>query len=104
MAEYIEREALVKYIERLRDKCEQWSLLSGPLESHVRKRLCDFILSHIKRCPAADVEPIRHGRWIYREDEILGAWVECPVCHIETLGDFPRCPVCGAYMDLEEEA
>lgn len=52
--------------------------------------------------PAADVEPVRHGRWI--ED---GDFVVCPVCgrrwnvFDNDTDTFDRCPHCGAKMDGE---
>ena len=73
--------------------------------------------------PAADVAPVRHGRWIWDNDAIdwgLGAWV-CSECHgrnenihagkpgyDHTIGMSPYswagsayCPNCGALMDKE---
>lgn len=61
--------------------------------------------------PAADVEPVRHGRWIKESDggtrcsvcnkrvrDVTGGWDE-PV----DLSDMPYCPKCGARMDEEED-
>lgn len=39
-------------------------------------------MNAIDEMPAADVEPVRHGRWIYNPNGMdfnLGAW-ECSVC------------------------
>ena len=68
----------------------------------------------INRTPAADVEPVRHGRWISWEDADncipSPNRHECSVCHdaaqvlvnkIELLSNY--CPNCGAKMDLEGE-
>lgn len=55
---------------------------------------------------AADVSPVRHGRWIYGED----IDIQCSVCGADALteGDYRQtrsnyCPNCGARMDGENE-
>lgn len=51
--------------------------------------------------PAADVEPVRHGRWA----DFCGNFY-CPKCGYlwEDSGyKTPFCPGCGAKMDLEGE-
>ena len=58
----------------------------------------DEALSYIEKISAADVAPVRHGRWIMHDDE-FGLTCECSVCHIETMGDGNYCPNCGAKMD-----
>ena len=57
--------------------------------------------------PAADVAPVRHGRWKQCfEDwrkQIEGD--ECSVCGFQhygtSIGHYNYCPNCGAKMDLE---
>lgn len=49
--------------------------------------------------PAADVVPVRHGRWISHELEFGGLVSECSVCHAEGMIDGNFCPNCGARMD-----
>ena len=61
----------------------------------------DVVISDIKGMKAADVAPVRHGRWEwckdYDGDSIL-VCSECGrVCHEE---DAPYC-YCGCKMDLE---
>lgn len=49
---------------------------------------------------AADVEPVRHGRWVSKEG-IYGV-VYCSICDFELkIDNTPRCPHCGAKMDAE---
>ncbi len=48
-----------------------------------------------------DVQPVKHGRWIVHDDELLGVTKECSVCHIEGCLDGYYCPNCGARMDGE---
>lgn len=61
----------------------------------------------INRTPAADVEPVRHGRWIHEETEGgFHVW-SCSRCGRGMNGN-PKgtnlyCYHCGAIMDLEDE-
>ena len=58
--------------------------------------------------PAADVAPVRHGRWTIAEDDYYGLnIVKCSVCHEEWCFEerddvfdlnYHYCPNCGAYM------
>lgn len=61
--------------------------------------------------PAADVEPVVHGRWISLTD-CSNAGVYCSICHKKVYKEdyawcnrknkvrSPYCPNCGAKMDL----
>jgi hypothetical protein len=59
---------------------------------------------YIERLPAADVAPVRHGRWIKDEffsDEVNNG-EKCSQCGelIGWFGNLPKyCPGCGALMD-----
>lgn len=80
MAEYIEREALMKYADT-----QPGGLISN---------------KSIQFFQAADVAPVRHGRWIDVR-EYCGDYM-CSNC--ETLygtNKFNYCPNCGAKMDSE---
>lgn len=66
-------------------------------------------LKFIEDAPAADVEPVRHGRWIFRPKK-LGLrpgyrCSECPNGPLWLAPDVPQafkyCPHCGAKMDEE---
>ena len=91
MAEYIEREAI---------KYEQW--LVGPLCQPimvVRKKTIDSIT-------AADVYPVRHGRWIaikVPNEWDKGQCSECRSIFNSSVWGTNYCPNCGAKMDLEAE-
>lgn len=79
MAEYIEREALLKHCH-----------------DQPGKMISDISISMF---PAADVAPVVHGRWI--ED---GNYQICSNCGAEHAWDEYRasyCEDCGAKMDLE---
>lgn len=51
----------------------------------------------IEDAPAADVQPVRHGRWVYDEGEF--ACSECDGVMVRNV--FNYCPWCGARMDGE---
>lgn len=72
----------------------------------------------IKNFPAADVEPVRRGRWegythsrycgideygepIYRDGTVY--YCANPKCRRKTVIKENFCPSCGAKMDLEDE-
>ena len=84
MAEYIEREVL---LEKMKNWHEKISLVT-----------C------VNSIPAADVVPVRHGRWIDK-----GEYAVCTECGgrsgtqydgVEPIPLMPQfCPNCGAKMD-----
>lgn len=87
MKEYIEREAVVNLRE------EFW------------KDRCDYMavrVTNIMNIPAADVAPVVHGEWEWREFYgEHGLMLCCSNCR-ETEGAnmrFEYCPHCGARMD-----
>ena len=96
MAEYIEREAILREIER------REALMIGDKLVSV-----DAMKSFIKNRPAADVAPVRHGRWIEPSRLYYGAkQYECSLCCSDTFWKkhsitekYPHCPNCGAKMD-----
>lgn len=80
MDEYIDRKALL----RTRPDIENWG---GPY---------GYSISAIKQFPAADVAPVRHGKWIRHGD-----WSECSLCGESGTSHIKYCPNCGAKMDGE---
>ena len=119
MAEYIEREAALREIER------REALMVGDKRVSV-----DAMKFFIKNRPAADVAPVVHGRWILEahDERVNYRWnvtAECSECCAEQkeiwAGFFPNvpppiardaalvsaesvklsnyCPNCGAMMD-----
>lgn len=49
----------------------------------------------IKNVPAADVAPVRHGRWIYHDDGVI----TCSECGNGESRNSHYCRYCGAKMD-----
>ena len=91
MAEYIEREAAIRAL--LNDAPEQ--------VGYSREDAADCI----RYMDAADVAPVRHGRWIDGDPY-------CPICRKDKFRGLDAdvwsdwkpdyCPNCGARMDLEK--
>ena len=95
MAEYIERDALMRRIKEIH--CAECDSYHG-----VRCRACwvDDTLDYIDSEPAADVAPVRHGRWIVR-NKGMNNWVDCSECGTIGSTHWKCCPVCETKMDLE---
>ena len=105
MAEYIEREAVVRYLLKCADG---YSYIETPTEQTIQA---------VNAIPAADVVPVRHGHWVWNPNGMdwgLGAWV-CSECHAKpgTWWDADKknnpyrcsgghfCGNCGALMDKD---
>ncbi len=91
MAEYIEREKAIELIERY----------GG-----------DIAVREIKRLPAADVRPERHGQWertgsmsLFDKHLVFYHCTACDRglnCEDGDYIEFEFCPFCGAKMDGED--
>ena len=59
----------------------------------------------LNQFPAADVEPVRHGRWIeykhFHHDHYIDSTYECSECKVEEPLTSNYYPNCGAKMNLE---
>lgn len=89
MAEYIEREALLREIERR----ERLMVGDKTISVDALKR---FILNR----PAADVAPVVHGRWVDGRCSNCGVDIPTDDAHDVIFGSECRfCYYCGAKMD-----
>lgn len=93
MADYISREALAAHFRRLANEARA-----------VADAFSDAAAA-VENFPAADVEPVRHGRWV--PSKIRNEIERCSKCgkvfrHPSFYG-YHFCPSCGAKMDLEDE-
>ena len=53
----------------------------------------------ILKIQAADVVPVRHGKWLHRKNGVA----YCSECEVDTVEDETNyCPNCGAKMDLND--
>lgn len=93
MAEYIERESVEKFI------------MNGLNNSDVYERFghdAIKIIAEVHYMPAADVAPVRHGRWVEKEKYTFGIMYDCSLCENRILDNghpWNYCPNCGARMD-----
>ena len=94
--EYISRDLALKQLNAtcLATDCDNYN--------GVRCRACAYAdaMDFIDAIPAADVQPVKHGRWIIKGQEIY-----CSECDTESsynsfgASQFTRfCPNCGARM------
>ena len=93
MSDYISREAAMEIVKRT----------SGDYAA---------AFSEIRKLPAADVEPVRHGEWLRTDDDWSSlVTIQCSACggewcfeveeDVQLLG-YNYCPGCGCKMDLED--
>lgn len=111
--EYIEREALLCMVQP-DDPGDEMAVITIA----TAKKL---IRSFAHCCPAADVAPVVHGRWVFGKDLVdsFGSinknkyHLYCSECRNQAFNktvdndpdfdvDTPFCPWCGAKMDKEE--
>ena len=99
MTEYIERETFLKDIEeRYCLPCKE----AGRNHNGCKCRACwvDDMCGEVIDAPAADVVPVRHGWWIWRNKwEPFEFKYECSICHDGSDLESKYCPNCGAKMD-----
>ena len=95
MAEYIEREATVKLLRRLGSR--DYRREKGTIQEAIK------MVSFSEYTPAADVAPVRHGRWErVIPSKSAAKWstkVSCSNCHNAGYTHHRYCPNCGAKMD-----
>lgn len=67
---------------------------------------CENLIAGFLEAPAADVAPVRRGRWVdVREKRLFGEhYFLCSNCKTRngSMIPFNYCPNCGAIMDKEE--
>ena len=93
MAEYIEREALMVAL------CKE--IVGDGDYYNGKDDMQDEIRDMVSRFPAADVAPVRHGRWLPFHSTAAGDIQYCSDCEIGCTWKPNYCPNCGAKMDLE---
>lgn len=91
MDEYIKRDTVINHLDACMDTIWKPEIVA--------------LKCFVEGIPAADVAPVRHGRWIKDGDFLI-----CLVCETEinkknSLGSYNSknyCPNCGAKMDGAE--
>ena len=91
MADYIDREATIKVIEK--HIIEEWYDNDPAIDYNIGLRDAQ---AFIKEMPSADVKHIVRGRWIISNNG--SNRTECPFCKGEGWAWQNFCPNCGADM------
>ena len=96
MAEYIDREALLKnFCGFDLTECVKYGNKTKEQTARSYGTLMMYeIADVIEDAPAADVAPVVHGRWIKGAPNPY-----CSECFVECRDETPFCPHCGAKMD-----
>ena len=86
--EYIKRSDLIEHFSNYNPN---WGVIDK-----------DTVLDDIRDFPAADVELVRHGRWIeYKHEGQMAQY--CSECGSDpgVIYIYERCPECGAHMNAK---
>ena len=95
MTEYINREAALALVKPDAPEDEKAAVTIATAKKLVR--------SIVRRTPAADVAPVRHGRWLCGDYYDIGdVCSECDWDSQMTHPSYRYCPNCGAKMDKVE--
>ena len=97
MADYINREALLKDI----DETVVFTVRKGTPLPTAEMRGSNKVIDRIKSAPTADVVEVRHGEWMTREYQYgengeIDKWVEKPAKY----GDCAYCSLCLQHAGL----
>ena len=87
MAEYIKKEDIE---QKIQDGLNNLVLGHDAIE----------VLGMIYEMPAADVAPVRHGRWLCVDTDTEQFFL-CNRCKKKEYWESDYCPSCGCRMDLE---
>ena len=90
MAEYIEREALMVAL------CKE--IVGDGDYYNGKDDMQDQIRDMVSRFPAADVVPVRHGRWLCVDTDTEQFFL-CNRCKKKEYWESNYCPNCGCRMD-----
>lgn len=99
--EYIEREAL------LQDIAETVIVSAKTGYTNPELKGINKVIGRIQAMPTADVQEVRHGKWLYEDSDIGWTDYKCSACGniISTVAQdedlYSYCPYCGAKMDKE---
>lgn len=93
-----------KYIELTDDLVDKAKRASGTLNMY--SIAIAQMFENIDQLPAADVAPVKHGRWEYkyRSGTVPKTGVVSSCCDMWNERRTDYCPWCGAKMDLEPTA
>lgn len=114
MAEYISREEAIDKMRSLKSKFRAKNDWDSGYDTAIAEAF-----EHIKRVPAADVQSVKHGRWLGHhaiwidQPKIEGWFVQAKCSECEKWAhvmnpytksvDYECCPHCSARMDGDAE-
>lgn len=107
MDEYIKRKDAFEILQSRLDSISQMSYLDMDWhELDIMRNAIENAIDDVGEVPAADVQPMKCGRWEneYLDDDVW--WADCTNCKNETHSRFGRvssyafCPNCGARMNV----
>lgn len=95
MVEYIERDKVLAEEEFFGEHAT-WD---NPMADGCMAVRSDFIMN----IPAADVAPIKYGKWRYFYTNLDNAYSRCSCCRLDVkeIVRYNYCPNCGAKMEAE---
>lgn len=94
MAEYISREEAIKELREVYE--QEYPTASGNFDEYASHDVPNVL----KNMPAADVQPVRYGKW---EGVDHDTFFKCSECgHMTDWQRYKYCPYCGARMDGEQ--
>lgn len=105
MSDYIDRDKAIMAITSIASEVAQ----NAPYDAEWFDRLAERqveIISVIMQEPTADVEPVRHGRWIWDDEgyHCSECWYHAQGNTLECMeGTFRFCPICGAKMEVVDD-
>lgn len=107
MDEYIKREAAIAALNKVRDDQRVFKYATASDFLSARDAI-ERAIKVIESLPAADVEPVRHGRWVSVPHKLARV---CSVCNRDEPYKFADidadvydyCPNCGARMNEEAD-
>ena len=92
MAEYIEREVVLSHM--------RW--VATELGFGTPKDAVDLMMQIVRTTEAADVAPVKRGRWINNTYTQVFPW-KCEKCNYDSPARFNYCPNCGSRMAGDSE-
>ena len=110
MADYIDRDEAIAALTEFRDD-QTVSKYVSVENCMVARGAIERATKVLENLPAADVAPVRHGRWLTWEEQFpgrtpkkqSGLGVFCDKCHNHADNRTDYCPNCGAKMDEVSE-
>ena len=99
MTKYIDREAAIAALDEFRLN-ETVSKYATVMQCRAARDAISRATKALESLPAADVEPVKRGRWLPQILNGTRIW-DCSECKTIGSPQWKRCPVCEAKMDLE---